>query len=295
MRAIDEALQARLDSGATTLCDCWRILRADGAAFGFTDHDEAVTFDGLVHAPGGFRASAQETATGLSVDNLRVHGALSSEAISEAEIAAGRYDGAIVERWLVDWRAPELRALLFKGRIGEVARAGAAFSAEVEGLGAALNAPIGRVYQPLCDADFGDARCGVDVAARGLLGAGVVSAVGSDGGFFVSGLEGRPARFFERGLLLWTSGANARSRGLVAAHEVEETGARLALRSGFGAPVAVGDAFTVAAGCDKRMETCRDRFANLLNFRGFPHLPGEDWLLAGAGGSAGDDGGSMNG
>ena len=295
MRAIDEALQARLDSGATTLCDCWRIVRADGAALGFTDHDEPLTLDGIVHAPGGFRASAQEAATGLSVDNLRIEGALSSDAISEADVAAGRYDGARVERWLVDWRAPELRLLLFRGRIGETTRAGGAFAAEVEGLGAALNAPIGRVYQPLCDADFGDARCGIDPATRGFREQGAVLEIEGRSAFTASGLDAHPSGVFSQGLLRWTSGANAGLRGWVRAHERLAGRARIEMRAAFAAPVEAGDAFTVDAGCDKRMATCRDKFANLLNFRGCPHLPGEGWLLAGPVGAVGEDGGSMNG
>ena len=45
-------------------------------------------------------------------------------------------------------------------------------------------------------------------------------------------------------------------------------------------PLAVSDAFTVTAGCDKRFATCRDRFANGANFRGFPHIPGNDFVIA---------------
>jgi uncharacterized phage protein (TIGR02218 family) len=40
-----------------------------------------------------------------------------------------------------------------------------------------------------------------------------------------------------------------------------------------------GDAFTVTAGCDKRFDTCREKFGNRLNFRGFPHMPGNDFAL----------------
>ena len=29
----------------------------------------------------------------------------------------------------------------------------------------------------------------------------------------------------------------------------------------------------------KQLETCRDRFANALNFRGFPNIPGQDAVL----------------
>jgi uncharacterized phage protein (TIGR02218 family) len=45
------------------------------------------------------------------------------------------------------------------------------------------------------------------------------------------------------------------------------------------APVA-GDTFTVAAGCDKQLATCRTKFSNTVNFRGFPHMPGNDFVTS---------------
>lgn len=43
--------------------------------------------------------------------------------------------------------------------------------------------------------------------------------------------------------------------------------------------IANGDAFTIRAGCDKRIETCAAKFVNDANFRGFPHIPGQDAVL----------------
>jgi len=37
-----------------------------------------------------------------------------------------------------------------------------------------------------------------------------------------------------------------------------------------GYPIEPGDAFAIHPGCDKRLTTCSDRFANVLNFRGEP-------------------------
>ena len=34
-----------------------------------------------------------------------------------------------------------------------------------------------------------------------------------------------------------------------------------------------------ALGCDRALATCRDRFGNVPNFRGFPHIPGNDFVL----------------
>ncbi len=50
-----------------------------------------------------------------------------------------------------------------------------------------------------------------------------------------------------------------------------------------GSSVQVGDTFTIVAGCDKSRETCASKFNNILNFRGFPDVPGVDKLLSTAG------------
>jgi len=52
----------------------------------------------------------------------------------------------------------------------------------------------------------------------------------------------------------------------------------------------------VTAGCDKRFDTCRNRFNNAVNFRGFPHIPGNDFVIRYAvEGEPGNDGGSLQG
>ncbi len=293
MLNIPDALQERLDSGATTLCACWRILRRDGATLGFTDHDAIVTFDGIDHAPEGFSASAQESATGLGIDNLRIAGALRSDAITEADIARGRYDGATVERWLVDWLEPSARLLVFRGRIGEITHGESAFSAEIEGLSAALNRPIGRAYLPSCDADLGDRRCGVRLDGSPFRVAGAVVAWDGGAELTVSGCAAHASGVFSMGVLRWTSGRNAGLAAQVRAHSARDGVHRLMLAHGCAAAVEVGDAFTLDAGCDKSMACCRDKFGNLLNFRGFPHMPGDGWLLSRTAEGALADGGSL--
>lgn len=293
MREIDPALQARLDSGATTLCRCWRIDRRDGRAFGFTDHDAPLAFEGLVfEAASALEASAVERAAGLAADNVTVAGALRSDAISAAAVAAGLFDGAAVTQWVVDWREPSLRFVAFRGRLGAIERGETAFTAEVEGVAAPLARPMGRAFLPECDARFGDARCGVD-AAGFTVGGTVVAVDGA--GFAVAGLDGFPDGWFARGRLLWTSGANEGAEAVIRVHEEVAGGVRLALWEATRAPVAPGDGFSATAGCDKRFETCRTRFGNAQNFRGFPHVPGDDWVAAWPREGDAHDGGSRYG
>ena len=288
-----EALDAHLATGTTGVCRCWKLERADGIRYGFTDHDRVLEFDGVVFKPDtGLSAAAWMQTTGLSVDNTEAIGALSDAAITEADIVAGRFDGASVEAWLVQWAAPENRVLQFRGALGELARAGGAFTAELRGLAEQMNVPTGRVYQRGCAAVLGDAACGVDLTAPGYAAEVPIETVEQARVLQVAGLDGFEARWFERGRCEVLTGAAA---GLVAAIKVDRPGAglrRVELWDRLRADIAPGDRVRLTAGCDKRMETCRLKFANLLNFRGFPDLPEEDWMLAHPSRLSARDGGS---
>jgi uncharacterized phage protein (TIGR02218 family) len=288
VRTIDSGLAAHLAAGVTTLCRCWHLTRGDGVVQGFTDHDRAVVFDGVTYEPaGGFDASEDTSATGFAIGGMEVLGALASDRLSADDLAAGLYDGAAVRVYLVNWMAPAERHLLRAGRLGEVTREDGAFRAEIRGLAAALDEPQGRVFRPTCDADLGDARCTVDLTGAAFRGTGTVTAVADRRRLAASGLGAFAAGWFERGRLAWTSGANTGRAVEVRAHRVSDGTATFELWQPMHAAIAVGDTFTVTAGCDKRFATCVRKFDNALNFRGFPHMPGNDFALSYA--RAGDD------
>jgi uncharacterized phage protein (TIGR02218 family) len=164
MKTFSPALAEHLAGGATTLCNCWRITRADGVALGFTDHDRTIPFDGLDYEPAtGLDASEAVAHAGLQVGGLEVTGALSSERISETDLKAGLCDNARVETWLVNWSDPGERHLMRVGSIGEVKRDQNTFVAEIRSLSHALDQASGRLFRATCDADLGDARCGIDL------------------------------------------------------------------------------------------------------------------------------------
>ncbi len=296
MRAIPSALQARLDAGVTTLCRCWIVKRRDGAVQGFTDHDgDLVVEDVTCRAGTGFTSSEATARFDLSAGGADIAGALSDESLSEADLAAGRYDAAGVETWLVDWSEPALHVLTARGTLGEVKREGRAFTAELRGLADALAQPSGRLYTARCSADLGDARCKVDLVSPAFRGAGDVIAVESASSLVATGLDAFADGWFTGGRLSWSSGANAGLAVEVKDHRVVAGVARLSLWQAMPEAVTEGDAFAVTAGCDKRLATCRDRFANVANFRGFPHIPGNDFVIAAPEAGAGNDGGSMAG
>ncbi len=279
MKALSPALSAHLASGVTTLCWCWRVARRDGVVMGFTDHDRTLTFDGTTYeAASGFTASDIKDSLGLAVDNLEVSGALSSTTLTDADLSAGRYDDARVEIHRVNWSDTSQRVLMRSGSIGEVRRSGTSFAAELRGLAHYLQQPKGRLLQLTCDADLGDARCKVDLASPAYRGTGSIIAASSARRFTVSGLESFASGFFSRGLFTFASGASEGLKIEVKSHAKLASSDALELWTDAEGVPAVGDLFVVTAGCDKRVETCKARFANVVNFRGFASMPGNKFL-----------------
>jgi uncharacterized phage protein (TIGR02218 family) len=279
VRDIPSALQAKLDSSVTTLCRCWVIVRGDGVRQGFTDHDEDVAVGAVVCRAGtGLTGSEATQKLGLSVDSSELSGALNDDSLNEDDLAAGRYDAAAGELWLVDWSEPSLRVLLAKGTLGEVKRAGTAFTAEVRGISERLNQDSGRLYTASCSADLGDSRCAIDLTNPAYRGDGTVVALSGTSNFSASGLGAYDGDLFTAGKLTFTGGANAGISVEVKSHRNSGV-VTLELWQQMPEPISPGDTFIVTAGCDKRFATCHDRFNNIVNFRGFPHVPGNDFVV----------------
>ncbi len=275
------ALLEHLGTGTTTVCRCWAVTRADGTVLGFTDHDVELSFEDIsFRADSGLTAKALSQTTGLSVDNTEAMGALSDASIREADIEAGRFDGAEVRAWLVNWSDVSERMLQFKGSIGEIRRQGGAFHAELRGLAEKLNEPMGRVFQRGCGAVLGDEDCRFDLSADGYVTTQIASAETEGQVFRFPGLLDFEDRWFERGTLTLTNGAAVGLSGVIKHDRVIDGVRVVELWAPIRADVAEGDTLRMTAGCDKRAETCRLKFNNYLNFQGFPDIPGEDWLIS---------------
>lgn len=294
MKSLSTELQAHLDSGATTLALCWRVARKDGVVLGFTEHDVDLDFGGVVYkAATGFSATEIGQTLGLAVDNLEAAGALSSSAITESDLAAGRYDDADVSIHIVNWTDTSQTAILASGSLGEVTRTRDAFTAEIRSLAHRLQQRTGRSYQYYCDADVGDARCTVALGGSTYTGAGSMISLTAPRQLLVSGISAFAEGWFSGGRLQFTSGAADGLAFEVRGHEVA-SGITIELWSEPTVSLLPSDRFTISAGCDKSFANCKAKFANGLNFHGFPHIPGNDHLQSYPNsGEARLDGGSL--
>ena len=231
-----------LTAETLTLAVCVRIARVDSTLLGFTSHDRGLTVGGEAYVAAGFVPSAVRTEAGPTVDNLEIVGLLDSDAIVEADLRAGLYDGAEIRVFVVDWSNTALAPLKLVCRV----------------------------------AALGDAQCGVILA--GYQTAVTVASVVSDVRFTVMPGGAFGDGYFSYGRITFTSGDNAGLVREIKSH-VDSGDEDLTLQQPFPYTVQPGDAATVEAGCDRRLETCRDRFSNVANFRGEPHVPGSDYLM----------------
>lgn len=265
-------MPAFLERDLATIAICWRLERRDGIALGFTTHDRDLVRGGLVYrAAPGMLPSAISLSDGFQAESLDIEGALTSDAISVADLTAGRWDGASVQVFMIDWESPDGEAFaVARGELGEVSIGADAFEAELRGPAALLDAPVAEQTSPGCRARLGDNRCRVDMAGRtqvtrvaAIVAADVIevdeAGAGDDYGF---------------GRLRWLGGANSGLESPV----LRSDATLLTLCEPPAFPAAVGDLVEIAEGCDRMLATCGSRFANILNFRGEPHLPGVDLL-----------------
>jgi len=291
VRTIPAALAAHLAGDATTLCHCWRLIRRDGSALGFTEHDRDLSFAGTQFlAASGFAASDGEEAAGLPAATSNVAGGFSHEAIAEADLAAGRYDGARVEVYLVNWAAPEQHLLLKVQEIGEVTRQAGQFQAELRSFVARLAEPQGRIYNRRCDATVGDRRCGVDLSQAAYRRLATVAAVTDPTRVSLAGAGAVATGFFAQGKLAFLDGVNAGLTADIDSHAAVAGRLEVTLWLPLAVAPAPGDRVALTAGCDKVFATCRAKFVNGANFRGFPHMPGSDFAYGYADGISRHDG-----
>lgn len=278
-KACSVALAAHLAQATTSLATCWKVTRSDGQVFGFTDFDQDLTVSSqLYKASAGYTRSAVQTAADLNPDSVDLAGVFDDVSITEVDLRAGLWDYASVEMFLVNWNDLTQGVLKLRiGRLGEVKAGRHQYTAELRGLAQNIQQEIGRIYSPACNADFGDARCGLNAALFTVTGA--VTSVSSNRTFNDTARTEADG-YFDYGKITWTSGDN---NGLsMEVKQSVQSGGAIALQLPMPFTVQVGDAYSMIAGCGKDIQVhCLLKFNNVVNFRGFPYVPGSDQMVTG--------------
>lgn len=258
-------------------CDVWTITRRDGTVFGFTSHDEDVTWRGVVHkACASLTPTATEQSSSLAdIGNIDLQGLIDSDEISEEDLYGGRFDDAFVEVWRIPWDTdyPDISVRLAAGWVGTVKHGVNSFSMEVLGPGTRMSQqPLVETVTPGCRWVFGDpTTCQFDRDA--LLQLGNVTARSNRGEFVIDTPDPGGTTQWANGLITWTYGVNAGTSQEV--KSVNFTTGAVELWTPTPFLPEIGDQFELLPGCDRTKAQCQ-LYSNFINFGGFPDIPGSD-------------------
>lgn len=268
MKAVSVAMKGYLQGSLTTFCTCWLITRRDGAVMGFTDNDVDLTINGRTYYRiTGYNPTAIQSSSDMSIDNLEVQGMFNAGYITEIDLDTGVYDGALVDVYMVnrfDTSAGMLQ--LRSGYIGQGNYENNSFKVEVRGLHQKHSQQILENISSVCRANFGDSRCQINVTPWTFTG--TVQSVPNT--VQVTTSLTNNAGLFNTGILTWTTGANAGRK--IKVMTFGEPAGVLTFVYPPDFPMAVGDTFSVVAGCDGQKSTCLG-YGNYLNFQGEADVP----------------------
>jgi uncharacterized phage protein (TIGR02218 family) len=249
----------------------------DGQVLRFTSHDRPIVYANQLYTPaGGFNASARQRQEQFKDRNWEATGIIKSDAITFDDLRAGKYRQAKVEEMRIDWRYPWVDPFEISTYwIVQTVFTGEMWEASIEGLTHKLKMSVGRIFGRNCDVHaFGDSRCGLSEAAFTFSGS--ITGVNTPRKDFNTTVS-QTTNYFKNGYLKFTSGlCSGLKMGVVKSYG---TGGRITLWLPMPYQVAIGDTFNIVVGCDRLYKTCATKFNNLVNFRGFPFIPGTDTLL----------------
>lgn len=281
MRTLSPALQAELQGTAPRIARLLKITLVNGTVHAFTDSDMPLTIDGQLYEPAPGLTSVKYTATADTQVSSQTVGAGWTIDAPQSDLQSGVFDNANIEAAWACWAIPSAgRLVTFQGQLGELTYDESGFSADVVSFMKRLERNIGWTYTSNCRHDLfsqpGVGRigaCMVDPASYTFTGT-VTSILTNKWRFTISGATGKGAGYFSAGQITFTSGLNTGLSAVVKEHSVDSSTSvemfSLFLPTAFVIPT--GTTFSVQAGCDKTLATCKAKFDNVINHGGFPNL-----------------------
>ena len=292
MKNIPGPFQNHLNGRETTTSLLWQIDRPDGLSFYFTDHDEDVIYNGHTFlAATSFSASAIQEQLGLAVSNLEILGIFDSASITEDDLIGGRYDGSTMRIYIINWKQPGPTMVAQIGRytLGQTQMGDFAFQAEMRSLAQHFSQHVGSLCSPKCRTLLGSPS-GVSPLESGCnftMPAPIVGTIAaitdrktfrvSAAGSYPNGTKGSlSGGYFSFGTVQFT---NNTCKDIAREVLDNDPSLNFTMRLPFPLDFQVGDAVEMQIGCDRSMPVCAGNFANAVNFRGEPYVPGTDKMF----------------
>ncbi|KQD32960.1 DUF2163 domain-containing protein [Acinetobacter pittii] len=279
MRAASDKLIALLDANQFVMADLYTITTVQNDVYRYTNYDFDLIVGGELYRSDGPIISRDgiTLSLGVEVDNLSITIDVTDEETFESlrivqAFHNGQMDGARfkLERIFMDASTPTDTSAgtikLFEGRIIEPEFDRNTIQASVASDLDELNVQMPRnLYQPSCSNTLFDHACGLNRENYALE---TTIAAGSTASRILCDIN-QPQGWFTQGVIEFLEGGNKGLKRTIRLHELDVLLLTLPLLE----YPEVGQRIKVYPGCDKRLETCQNRFNNFARFRGAPFIP----------------------
>ncbi|WP_255586066.1 DUF2163 domain-containing protein [Wolbachia endosymbiont of Mansonella perstans] len=200
---------------------------------------------------------------------MEIEGILNSDDIKEEEVLSGKYDFANIEIFLMNYKdLSQGRVNIYSGIFNKITLNSGRFIVEIRGLAAKLERSIAKLYSLVCKAQFCDGRCKAD--AKKLSRISTITKVIDTRRFEDTNFVENDG-YYKHGLVKFSDSAtHSAFEAIVKEH-------RNKVVTLFTSPpyqISAGDKYLIFVGCDKTFSTCKNKFYNIINFRGEPYVPG---------------------
>jgi uncharacterized phage protein (TIGR02218 family) len=284
LKSVPAPLQTNFDLATSSIEYGLKIVRknqltgADENTYGFTSHNSDDVIDGVTYQSSpGVDVTAIVNTAGLQVGNLELTTLDDGEVFTTEDVLAGKWRNASFTLFRYNWESvSDGVETIIVGTLGEIQILQSKLIVELRDLRQYLQHPVGSPSTKTCRWRLGDSRCGINLATspNTFTVTGTITSVTSKQ-VFVDSSRTEADRWFEGGIITWTSGNNT---GLSMPVKIFESlnspnVKQITLFRSMIQTVQVGDGYSMTAGCDKTLETCISKFSNVLNFGGEPHRP----------------------
>lgn len=282
MRPLSTEARAALNAGK----NAWfvRLELTNGTRRGYTSYDNPIEIDTVLYKPGITPAQHRSDLI-LEPASNEFSGFFSDDDITEADVIAGVLDGATATVFVASWALPpqaitdDQCVVLTVASLGKARWGNNQFNFEALSSETNFAKNLRKITQPTCRATLGDQRCTVAIAPYRFVGIVGTPTNQIDFTFTVESqnAQAQPSTpgFYGNGRIEWGSGGNSGTRSKIRIHN----GPGISLLQEPFRAIAPGDRFVCQVGCDKTLNGGCVKFANTLNFRGEPFVPGPDAQL----------------
>ena len=251
---------------------CLRIVPKTGSPIYLTHHVRDLVMSGHTYlSTSGYDFTGYTSTASMSPSMIDLRGIVGLAGIGFDEIGSGVFDNARGYLFATTWTSPvEDEEPIVASILGKTTLQDSRYTIEEMALIDALNQSVGKTYTPACPKTFGGTEyggCNANIATFTVTGAltGVTSR-----SIVTDSARAEAADYFGAGTIQFTSGANAGLKPL----EIKSFAAGVieTFEPFYYQPV-IGDAYSMIAGCRKRLVDCRDKFNNVVNAGFFLNIP----------------------